>query len=72
MHIYKICVAGAFLLLVAIIFICCFYGSMGLQCSFCINMQSVCFFILSDCYKTCSMGYGLCIFMKNESKFVGN
>lgn len=32
----------------------------------------VLFFALSYCYKTCSMGYELCIFVKNESKFVGN
>ena len=66
------CGWSLFLLLVAIVFICCFYRSMALQCLFCIIMQSVCSFVLSYCYKTCSMGYELCIFMKNESKFVGN
>lgn len=49
-----------------------FVAQLALQCLFCIIMQSVCSFVLSYCYKTCSMGYELCIFMKNESKFVGN
>lgn len=54
------------------LFFAAFIDKLALQCLFRINMLSVRPSVLSNCYKTCSMGYKLCIFVKNESKFVGN